>query len=41
VHATPYERFDPNLWWASPTKPRSGLHELGGIAQVMLMALRG
>jgi len=41
VHATPYERFDPNLWWASPTKLRSGLHELGGIAQVLLRALRG
>jgi uncharacterized SAM-binding protein YcdF (DUF218 family) len=37
VHATP-ERFDPNYWWASMTQLRFGLHELGGIAQALLIA---
>ena len=36
VHATP-ERFEPNYWWASLTQLRLGLHELGGIAQVLLI----
>jgi uncharacterized SAM-binding protein YcdF (DUF218 family) len=40
VRATPYERFDPMLWWASSAQLRSGLHELGGIAHVLLMAPR-
>jgi len=41
VHATPYERFQPYLWWTSTTHLRYGLHELGGIVQVLLLALRG
>jgi uncharacterized SAM-binding protein YcdF (DUF218 family) len=41
VHATPYERFEPYLWWTSTTHLRYGLHELGGIVQVLLLALRG
>lgn len=41
VHATPYERFEPYFWWASKTQLRLGLHELGGIAQVLLVTARG
>jgi uncharacterized SAM-binding protein YcdF (DUF218 family) len=37
VHATPYEHFEPNFWWTSNTQLRSGLHEVGGIAHVLLI----
>lgn len=36
VRATPFEGFDPLFWWASRRQLGLGLHELGGIAQLLL-----